>query len=142
MADRRKRHGLQDDDDCALCAQEIETVGHLILGCPFAKQVWYALLHPLQLDSLMPSVEEDLASWWLRTRARVAMADRKLFDSLLLLVAWCLWKERNARVFGRIASSADQVVCTVVREGEEWALGGFLPFVALAELWSRNHVAM
>lgn len=46
-ADRRKRHGLQDDDECALCCQHAETVGHLLLGCVFARQIWFELLAPL-----------------------------------------------------------------------------------------------
>jgi hypothetical protein len=36
----------------------------------------------------------------------------------------------------------NDVVREVVQEGEEWALSGFLPFVALAELWSHNRVSM
>ena len=38
-ADRRKKHGLQEDDSCALCAQLPETIDHLLLCCPFSKQV-------------------------------------------------------------------------------------------------------
>lgn len=34
---RRLRHGIQDDDACALCGQEPETVAHLFLGCVFAR---------------------------------------------------------------------------------------------------------
>jgi hypothetical protein len=141
-AERRKRHGLQDGDECALCAQETETIGHLVLGCTFAKQVLFALLHPLQLDTPMQDAGDEIASWWLHQRSRIASADRKVLDSLLLLVAWCLWKERNARVFGRAASCANDVVRAVVQEGEEWALDGFLPFVALAELWLCHRVSM
>lgn len=115
-----------------------------MLGCPFTRQVWYALLHPMQLDTLLPAIDVDLdiADWWLSQRARITSSDRKVFDSMLLLVAWSLWKERNARVFGRPAMSVNDVVRTVVHEGEEWALGGFAPYVALAETWSRNYVHM
>ena len=111
---------------------------HLLLVCAFAKQVWFALLQPLQLATLMPEHDADIASWCLRQRSRVDSKDRPMFDSLLLLVAWSLWKERNARVFGRPASDALAVVRAVLREGEEWALGGFVPFVALTELWSQH----
>jgi hypothetical protein len=141
-AERHKCHGLQDGDECTLCAQETETIGHLVLGCTFAKQVWFALLHPLRLDTLMPDAGDEIASWWLHQRSRIASADRKVFDSLLFLVASCLWKERNVRVFGRPASCVNDVVREVVQEGEEWALAGFLPFVALAELWTHNRVSM
>lgn len=85
----RKRHGLQDSDECALCSQEPGMRGHMILGCAFARQVWFAMLRPLQLTSLMPSAEDDnVGVWWLRQRCRVDLASRPLFDSLLLLVAW------------------------------------------------------
>jgi len=126
----RMRHGLQDHDICALCDQGSETVAHLFLGCVFARQVWLLLLQPLNLTSLMPERDEDIGPWWLRQCAQMDAADRKLFDSLLLLVAWSLGKERNARVFGRPASSAMTVARSALREGEDWALGGFAPLVA------------
>jgi len=37
-AERRKRHGPQDVDGCALCAQAPETVGHLFLGMRLRKR--------------------------------------------------------------------------------------------------------
>jgi len=139
-ADRRKRHGLQDGDECAFCAQEAETMPQLLLGCYFARQVWYALLHPLQLDTLIPAISDgdDVASWWVQQRMRIDNRERKFFDSLLLLIAWCLWKERNARVFGRASANVDGVVKSLLRESEDWALGGFRLFAELNELWSRH----
>jgi hypothetical protein len=43
-ADRRRRHGLQDSDECNLCAQATETCGHLLVGCVLARQLWHMLL--------------------------------------------------------------------------------------------------
>jgi len=57
------------------------------------------MLQPLQLQSLVPMEDVDNADWWLLQRRRVDLASRPLFDSLLLLVAQSIWKERNARVF-------------------------------------------
>ena len=37
-ADRRARHGLQEDDTCILCAQGAETSDHLFVGCVFAME--------------------------------------------------------------------------------------------------------
>ena len=71
-------------------------------------------------------------------RSRVDSASTPLFDSFLLLVAWSLWKERNGRVFGRPPSDVQAVICAVLQEGEEWALGGFVPLVALSELWLQH----
>jgi len=116
---------------------------HLFLGCVFTKQVWLAFLRPLQLLPLMPSGDDDLGEWWLHQRRRVDQASRPLFDSLLLLVAWSVWKDRNCRVFGRPASSVHTVVqAAIVKEGEDWAMARFAPLAALAQLWSQNSAAM
>ena len=90
----------------------------------------------------MPELDVEVASWWLRQRSRIVSSDRQFSDCLLLLVAWSLLKERNGRVFGRPALNVLDVVRAVLHEGEEWALGGFMPFVALSELWSRQPLTM
>lgn len=109
------RHGLQDHDVCALCDQGTESVEHLFLGCVVARQVWYSLLWPVNLDTLMPVNDGEIGAWWLEQRARVDANDRRLFDCALLLVAWSLWKERNARVFGRPASTVRDVVRRAIK---------------------------
>jgi len=43
-ADGRQRHGLQVDDSCALCDQEVETADNLLLSGKFAREVWDRLL--------------------------------------------------------------------------------------------------
>jgi hypothetical protein len=45
-AEWRHRHGLQDDDKCALCNQGSESIGHLLLGCVYSREVWMLLLQP------------------------------------------------------------------------------------------------
>ena len=39
IAAQRKRHGLHDDDCCALCAQSSETINHLLIECPFSRDL-------------------------------------------------------------------------------------------------------
>ena len=100
------------------------------------------MLQPLQLQSLVPMEDVDIADWWLLQRRRVDLASRPLFDSLLLLVAWSIWKERNARVFWRTPASVLAVVRAAFTEGEDWAMAGFAPMVALSNIWSQNNVVM
>lgn len=38
-AERRKRHGLQDDDACVLCGQLPEATDHLLLSCVYSREV-------------------------------------------------------------------------------------------------------
>lgn len=43
-ADRRKRHGLQDDDTCALCSQSPESIEHLLVTYPFSREICFKSL--------------------------------------------------------------------------------------------------
>jgi hypothetical protein len=61
--------------------------------------VWFRVLAPIGLDHLVPQPGASLLDWWLSSRLQLGMARRKGFNSLIILGAWCLWKERNRRVF-------------------------------------------
>ena len=135
---RRKRHGLQDTDDCALCAQAPESLGHLFLDCTLARRLWHALLSPIDLGALVPDQEEDLATWWLRQRKRVDKESRPSADSIFLLVAWNLWKHRNDLVFGRRAAPDLISLCVdTTREAEDWAQAGYSSLFEVSQAWSR-----
>uniref|UniRef100_A0A452YLB3 Reverse transcriptase zinc-binding domain-containing protein n=1 Tax=Aegilops tauschii subsp. strangulata TaxID=200361 RepID=A0A452YLB3_AEGTS len=43
-AARLARHGLPHDPCCRLCDQEPETMHHLLIGCPFSRQIRCDLL--------------------------------------------------------------------------------------------------
>jgi hypothetical protein len=117
----RKRHGLQVNDDCALCGQSAKTVDHLLLGCVFTRQLWHALLASLGLETLVPEAEENIAHWWLAKRLVLDIASRPIFDSVFLLIAWNTWKHRNGIVF---VSGASPDVARAkedsLREAHDW----------------------
>jgi hypothetical protein len=50
---------------------------------------------------------------------------RQGFDSVVLLVSWRLWRERNSRVFDNISITVDQARRVVLDEGDEWITAGF-----------------
>lgn len=108
-AARRKRHNLQDNDNCALCCQNSETITHLLISCPFAREIWFGVLRPLAWHSLLPcSSSFSLADWWASARKKLPKPDRRDFDSIILLVSWLLWLERNRRVFDKQSRSTHQ----------------------------------
>ena len=49
-ADRLQKRGLPYPDRCPLCDQEEETIQHILTSCVFARQFWFAILKPLNLD--------------------------------------------------------------------------------------------
>jgi hypothetical protein len=75
-----------------------------------------------------PQENTNLEIWWTEARKRLRREDRRYFDTLVLLVAWTLWKQRNARVFGNIERqlSTEQIIDTVIEELSLWrvARGG------------------
>lgn len=141
-AARRKRHGLQDDDVCIMCGQEAESADHLFLGCVVTRELWYRLLMPAGLSALAPAGVERLAVWWLRQRLLLQSDARPPFDSFILLVTWCTWKERNSRTFQRTATGIDGLLAAVIREAEDWTEAGFSTLSCLIPLWSQSLAAM
>ena len=52
-------------------------------------------------------------------------AGRRGFDSLVILVSWIVWKERNDRTFDRCVRTVDEVVRRALDEILAWSLAGF-----------------
>jgi hypothetical protein len=77
-------------------------------------------------------MDSQLEPWWLTARARVRQADRRRFDTMVVLTAWMLWKQRNSRVFNNISHqcNAGQLVQWIKEELCLWELahaGGSAP---------------
>lgn len=124
-ANRRFRRGLQADNACIFCDQASETVDHILLGCVFSREVWAACLRLFLIDDMVLVMEENAMAWWTTSRKQLRKELRRGFDSLFLLVGWQLWKERNARMFNRVASSAAQLLQTVEQEITLWCAAGY-----------------
>jgi len=109
-----------------LCAQESETIAHLLVGCSFSREVWYRVLLRLRWYVLTPDHRYfDLADWWNASRKKLQKAERKCFDSLVVLVSWLLWNERNRRIFDKVSTSVADLSTAVREEASSWVLAGF-----------------
>jgi hypothetical protein len=124
-SERRFRHGLQEViDPCFTCLQERDSMNHILAQCPYARQVWFGCLRSAGLILLEPGQDSTLEDWWRGARGRVHKEDRRKFDTLVILVAWSLWKQWNARVFGNIGKQCDAMQLTdrIKAEFELWEL--------------------
>jgi hypothetical protein len=91
---------LQDQvSACFTCLQETDDLNHILMGCVYARQVWHGVFQRLQVQIATPEQDDSTHSWWLATRKRIGTQERRSFDSLVILVCWRVWKQRNARVF-------------------------------------------
>ena len=66
-----------------------------------------------------------LAAWWTHSRKRLQKADKKCFDSLVILTSWIIWKERNNRIFDRNQLTVAELVLHIKEEVDVWLLAGF-----------------
>jgi len=136
---RRKKRNLQADDPCAFCDQESETIDHLLVSCVFARQIWSFLLHRLGWDIAVPStVDQSLADWWFSAHKRIAKADRKCFDSMVVLTCWWLWKERNRRTFDHQAHSTTELLALISDEVVCWFHAGYQHLYPVAAAFGRT----
>jgi hypothetical protein len=63
-SEKLRRRGWKGPSRCPLCISEEETTDHLLLSCPYSKEVWENVVM-LGLDKLtLPSMTLDLLSTW------------------------------------------------------------------------------
>ena len=89
------------------------------------------VLAPIGLELLMPQPRINFLDWWLSRRILLGTAHRKGFDSLTILGSWCLWKERNWRVFDGVGRLVVAVADSVVEEVVRWSQAGNSHLAAL-----------
>jgi len=99
-ADRLKKRGLDHPENCVLCDQEDETVQHILSNCVFTRQFWHNILTPIGLSSVGPK-RRDLVftEWGRKASTMIPKSKRKGFNSMVILGAWSIWKQRNRCVF-------------------------------------------
>jgi len=105
-----KRRGLEGPSRCALCNSEEESINHLLLTCPYAKEVWNLVLNQMHID--LPGSTLDLFSSW------AGLAPFDLHKKALLkaswmwtpkIICWKIWIERNRRIFQEEFRSSTKV---------------------------------
>jgi hypothetical protein len=118
-SDRRLRHGLQmSTASCFVCDQDEDTAEHILMQCVHARQAWYICSQLAPIAFTAPMQDSELEDWWLLARRRFHNQDRRLFDTMVCIMCWELWKNRNGWAFGNPAKqlSPDRIVARVLSE--------------------------
>ncbi|WVZ79026.1 hypothetical protein U9M48_026654 [Paspalum notatum var. saurae] len=122
-ADRRRRHGLDARDTCFLCDSEQESIDHILVSCSFVRSIWVVALARCGV-SAPPASDATLLSWWQNVRAAWPTTTRHASGTVVGLVSWCIWKERNKRCFENVKSTLAEVLLSIRALGELWCSGG------------------
>jgi hypothetical protein len=118
----QQRH-LQNNR-CVMCDQQLETIHHLLVSCPFSRQIWYDTLSWLRLACRPPDQDDSISHWWLDVRQNTPKAMRKGFATATHLTVWMIWKHRNGCVFDGDQPSKPRLNDSIRNEAAMWARAG------------------
>jgi hypothetical protein len=86
-SNRRFRHGLAENTyACFFCDQEEDTVDHILVQCPYARQVWFGCLLAAGINVVEPRSDNTWESWWAAARGFISSRSRRGFDTLAILI--------------------------------------------------------
>lgn len=77
-ADRLSRRGWPHNEECSLCDQTLESAKHILLDCPFAKEVWHLAGNTCAAAASCALSAPTVNHWWNVTRGRGPCVERAL----------------------------------------------------------------
>jgi hypothetical protein len=112
-------------DKCLLCDQQEETAQHILVACVFARDIWAQILNKVGLLPLAPEITDVVfQDWWRKAEQKVPNSQRKGFNSLVILVSWRFWKQRNACVFDGVLPSIRNILQEIHEDVKLWGMAG------------------
>lgn len=102
-----RRIGIQVDHACCFCSREEETMDHLFFGCEFSRDVWRKV-------AVMGGVYSDAAQWHegrrlLEAHCTNSNGKQRVYRSMVCVLIYHIWKERNGRRMKGSVNSADVI---------------------------------
>ena len=125
-AARLQRRGWPNCVVCPLCRQEQETGIHLLFHCRFSIRIWNVISLWLGSPQLGPDklVGRALVFDCWTSSVIHTEAPRKATASIVTLVAWKLWNERNSRIFRHMSHLPSVIIVDIKEETRLWVKAG------------------
>uniref|UniRef100_A0A0A9BUB0 Reverse transcriptase zinc-binding domain-containing protein n=1 Tax=Arundo donax TaxID=35708 RepID=A0A0A9BUB0_ARUDO len=111
---------------CLLCRHTPKSAKHLLAECRYSQRIWATIAAWTSIDALSPTTwppSESVEQWWITLAGQAGVAQKAL-QSLVILVTWELWNERNARVFRHKELPVNSLVAKIKEEARIWAVAG------------------
>lgn len=125
-SDRLATRGWPNSGVCLLCRMTNETACHLLASCRYTRRIWRLTANWVAYQQLDPSNWEPCQSvheqWEMLANKR--KVPKKGLRSLILLIAWEIWKERNQRIFEHKKTAAPNLMAKIKEEARTWIMAG------------------
>ena len=119
--DNLRHRGIIVVSWCCMCKADGESVDHLLLHCPYAKELWDMIFVLFRIHWVMPKRVIDLFhSWQGSVGWHQNFVIWKVIPHCLMC---CLWRERNARIFEGCELSVVELKLQFYRSLLDWMSG-------------------
>lgn len=118
--------GWQNNGCCSFYCREAKTALHLVATCRYTKMIWHLVSAWVGYQQLEPTEWEETQSvkqQW-ESLANTPSVPRRGLRSLILLVVWEIWKERNQRIFDHKEVATSFLLTRIKEEVSLWTLAG------------------
>lgn len=124
--------GWENDYFYPLCERSLETPSHLFIECPWSRTIWDALASLADMPAIKPANwmgDTKFATWMQSCYDAMTKEKRKGIISLVQLITWEIWKERNRRVFQKELMTMARFSRLIRDEIRLWNMAGArIPF--------------
>jgi hypothetical protein len=128
-ADRLQQRGWPNQYFCIFCHRNLETAAHIFMECPITRQVWLAVglgrwasLPRFAMSRWAP--QRNVEDRFYALAGRVSSVKARGSKSLIILVSWTIWCERNARISNAKEKSIPRLITDIKDEATLWHSAG------------------
>lgn len=107
---------------CSLCFCEVEDLNHLFLYCSFTQKLWTYFLQSGGFAIPSRATPLSLLFDW-KDKPSFSSRGRLLWKHLAHAIFWCVWKERNCRVFDEVLEPVEKLIQQVKSYLWSWVRG-------------------
>ncbi|XP_020254117.1 uncharacterized protein LOC109831192 [Asparagus officinalis] len=112
--DRLLKRGIISSNQCCLCTGQIsESRDHLFFECTFSSYIWNSIMDWMNFKKKSCNWNQ-VWNWFSSMRGKSLQV--KLRRLVLTTTIYCIWRERNARLFTQKISTADHLIKVIMFE--------------------------
>jgi hypothetical protein len=73
-------------------------------------------------DQVVQISSQNLRTWWKQALKNMQNAGKKKLNSIIMLVSWSIWRERNNQMFENAYKPIPQLIDQIQSEARMWSI--------------------